>query len=189
MKGEGFEIDWQSKCDFTASTYAFVSTKSNYSAVTYFEQDEAGNLIPFGDDRSNTQSHTDITLLYCTTNGGCNEIFNELKERYGEYTHNSYYVTATTEGEIMEPYKVEIFKPMIKQGKQVRWCVLYPDGKIRIWNLNKLDIDSLPRKNIRKHKYSIDQSSEYIIENEYLLPADKSIIIDRIKGDGKQGDS
>lgn len=181
MKGEGFEIDWQSKCDYTASTYSYASRRPYFSSITFYERDENDTMVPFGSDRAYTQSHTDITTVYTTTYGGSIDIYNELKERKGKYTHNSHYVTASTEGEIMEPYKVECFRPMIAEGKQVRWVVLYPDDKIRIWNLNKIDIDDLPRKPIKKHRYTVKDSG-YIIENEYLLPADKSIIIDRIKG-------
>lgn len=182
MKGEGFEIDWQSKCDYTASTYSYASGRTYFSSMTFYERNKEGDNVPFGSDSAYTQSHTDVTVVYATTYGESKEIYNELKERKGKYTHNSYWVTASTEGEIMEPYKVECFRPMIAECKQVRWVVLYPDSKIRIWNLNKIDIDNLPRKPITKHKYTIDPNSELITENEYLLPADESIIIDRIRG-------
>lgn len=182
MKGEGFEIDWQSKCDFTASTYAISSTMNNFSSIDYYETNADSELVPFGSDSAFTQSRTDITIVYRTDYGGEAVIYNELKERSEKYPHNSYYVTASTEGEIMEPDKVKHFRPLLKEGKQVRWCVLYPDNKIRIWNLNKLDIDTLPRKPIRKHRYTVIPDSPYVVENEYLLPASESIIIDRING-------
>lgn len=180
MKGEGFEIDWQSKCDFTASTYAYFSMCSNFSAVTFYEQDKDGHNIPFGDDRAYSQSHTDITFTYYSNCGWEKEVINELKERGGTYTSTNKYLME--EGEIFEPFKKETLQKLKDEGKEVRWAVLYTDGKIRIWNLNKIDLDSLKRRITRKRKHTIDPNSGYIVENEYLLPADKSIIIDRIRG-------
>ena len=168
-----FGGDRLAKNDLTASTLHFLF--KNDKNVTFWEKDDNGVLVPYGDPKASKTDKYDLYVKY----------FNmwfaiEMKSR--NLPHNSKWVTATTEGEIFEIAKCNETKQLQQQGYICLWASVYNDGKIRIWQLNYMDLNSLPLKPKTKHRYTIYDNSEIITEMEYLLPPECSIIIDRLNG-------
>lgn len=171
-KSKGFECDREAKNDLTASTIAYL----NYDpSIRFWETTEDGKLVPYGDPRADTTADYDLYMEY--------KGFLFAEEAKGrEHGHMHHLVTASTEGEMLEIKKKEDTQRLIKQGFVCYWIVLYSDGKIRIWNLNKLDLDNLPHRIIYCPAHSVDEVVKYVPKMCYLLPADKSKIIDRLNG-------
>lgn len=171
-KSKGFECDREAKNDLTASTATYLKF---HPSISFWERTEDGELVPYGDPRADSTAGYDLYMGYK------GYLFaEEAKER--SHGHMDNLVTASTEGEILEIKKKEDTQMLIKQGFVCYWIVLYGDGKIRIWNLNKLDLDKLPHRKIKCPVHSVDKVVKYVPKMCYLLPANKSIIIDRLNG-------
>lgn len=168
-----FDGDRPAKNDLTASTlYQVFSSDPNAS---FWEKTTSGELVPYGDPRAiKSRNKYDLFVHYF-------DFWFAIEMKSRSFKHNSYLVTASTEGEIFEVKKCEETKLLQQEGYICLWASVYSDGKIRIWQLNNIDLDNLNGKPITKHKYTC-KNSEYITQYEYLLPAEQSIIIDRLNG-------
>lgn len=180
-KSKGFACDRQAKADATASTLNYLNKRFgiNPKNVKYYEYDDDGNPVPFGDARACEQSRSDI-LMVINFWGYELRFPIELKER--SFDHMCHFTTAVTEGAILEVNKKEeAERIMNEEGMPYLWMELYIDKKIRLWNFAYLNLNSLPLVPKTKGKYTVFNSPK-ITEDVYLLPAGKSLIIDRIEG-------
>lgn len=173
---QSFTDDRLSKESFTATTLPLLK-RANVKSVTFYELDMNYQLVPFGSKLANPQSNIDIIILVVYNNNKEEWYAVELKHR--SFGHNCSLVVDPSEGEILEQLKAQHMEGYKRLGFNTLWATLYNDGKFRLWFLNQLNIQQLPTKPIRKRKYSV-KSSEYIVEDEYMLPADASLIIDAI---------
>lgn len=169
---EGFGGDRPAKNDLTASTLTFLF--KNNKNVSFWEKDINGNLVPYGDPRAYEQDRYDLYIKYY-------DFWFAVEMKSRDLSHISYWVTAATEGEMFEIEKCEETKELQQEGYICLWAAVYNDGRIRIWQLNYMDLDKLPMKPKTKPKYNV-KSSPFITEDVYLLPPQQSIIIDRING-------
>lgn len=168
-----FDGDRLAKNDLTASTLQQLF--KNDKNVSFWERTITGELVPYGDARAHrSRDGYDLYVHYFSF-----WIAIEMKSR--NFGHNNYLVTASTEGEMFEVLKCEKTKELQEKGFMCWWASVYNDGKIRIWQLDYIDLNNLRGDYKTKPKYSCKQS-EKITEYVYLLDANKSLIIDRING-------
>ena len=177
-----FSDDRPAKNDVTASTvHYFEKNGIKRECLSFYEETINRQLVQYGDDDAYEKAPIDIWMRL-ELSGFTMWYAMEVKGR--SFGHLSHLVTASTEGEILEIHKKKSMQEVMKAGYIGLWVAPYSDAKIRIWNLNKIDLDALPVKPITKHKYTVIPDSETITEPEHLLPPDKSVIIDRIDGNG-----
>lgn len=175
-----FTDDRPAKNDVTASTvFYFEQNGINREFLSFYEETIRRQLVPYGDPEAYEKAPVDIWLRLELSGF---TIWYAIEVKGRNFGHNNHLVTASTEGEILEVLKKETMQEVKRAGYTGIWAAPYNDGKIRIWNLNKLDLDALPMKDITKHKYTVIPDSEIITEPEYLLPHQASIIIDRLNG-------
>lgn len=180
-KSKGFACDRQAKADVTASTLNFFVKRFGIPQknIKFYEYDCYGIPVPFGDPRGDIHSRSDI-LMVISFWGYELKFPIEIKER--SFDHMCHFTTAVTEGAILEVNKKEEAERIMKEvGFPYLWIELYTDGKLRLWNLAKINLDSLPLTPKTKNRYTV-YDSDKVTQDVYLLPADKSIIIDRIEG-------
>ena len=127
---DGFSCDRQSKYDFTASTVNYIAEKYNNAVIVFKEFDKNGLLVDFDSPDSHQQSRTDLVMFI---NDYCYVV--ELKERWGKYTSNFYGKDEDEEGWMLNKDKVTELKRLSAIPLYVN---LYPDGVVRIWNLDKI---------------------------------------------------
>jgi len=176
-------LDWncdrKAKQDFTASTTNYWREKGAEGELLFWESTSAATLVPFGDDRAYPQSRFDVYMSY----EGRIWYAVELKER----KRPSDYKKTVEEGAFMNSEKKALIQPLKDRGYIPIWCELYPDGVIRIWNLGKIDTDTLQTTAYQIKKINIDPDSQKITQKRYLLPVSASTAYRRI--DDKQRDS
>lgn len=178
VKG-GFSCDKQSKYDFTASTVSFLSQWAGDKKIeiVFKEQDKDGCLVPFDSVDSYDKSRTDLIMYF---NGYPYVI--ELKERWGKYTSDFYGKEGDNEGWMLNIDKVTELE---KVNNAIPLYVnLYPDGVVRIWNLNKISDYQTIIKNI--HKTTVLES-EAKLQERYELWNKDSTTIPRLKGEPSNG--
>lgn len=182
----GFDCDRQAKYDFTASTAQYWSNTTDPSLLGFYEMTSAGTLVPFGSEEADDKSHMDLYIHYSAmTNGDLYDVLKyavELKER----TYNSNTGFLISKGSFINPKKIESIRQ--ETGVTHLWAELYPDDVIRIWNLSKIDLDSIRFVPSRIKRYDIYNGPK-IPQKRGLLPVDKAITIRRVRGNDKQGDS
>ena len=178
VKG-GFACDRQSKYDFTASTinYLIQAMGDKLKSVEFYEYDENDNLIEFDSKNVDGQSRTDLAFFV----NGNKRVNAELKERWGKYNSNCYGKDEDKEGWILEMDKKE--KLMEKIGLPL-YANLYMDGKIRLWNLNKIENFNIINKNTPKTTVI---QSEIINKDRYEVWNRDSKVIQRIIGSKSNG--
>lgn len=174
----GFSCDRQSKYDFTASTVNFLAEWFNdkKADVMFKEFDKNGNEITFDDSNSNDKSRTDL-VMYINNH----RYIIELKERWGKYTSNFYGKDTDKEGWMLNIDKVA---ELNKIDAIPLYVNLYPDGYVRIWNLNKISEYQTITKNI--HKTTV-MDSEVKKQNRYEVWNKDSIKIKRVVGEKSNG--
>lgn len=168
-----FSSDRQSKYDFTASTinHLLETGKSNIN-VTFFEFDDNGNMVEFDSPKASSTSRSDLIMSY---NGTLYKI--ELKERKGKYVSDYYGKEGDSEGWMLN---IEKKNELLKDKNFIPLFVnLYPDDKIRIWNLNKIEGYDEIHKDISKYTVAV---SEKMPQERLGVWNKDSKIIDRIKG-------
>lgn len=175
----GFSCDRQSKYDFTASTVAFLTewAKGKDITVIFKEEDENGALVDFDSTYSNDKCRTDLVMFY---NGYPYVI--ELKERWGEYTSTYYGKEGDKEGWMLNIDKYNVLKS--KTDAIPLYVNLYPDGQVRIWNLNKIDNFNTITKNIPT-KTVVESKKKK--QDRYEVWNKDAITIKRIKGSKSNG--
>lgn len=169
-----FECDIQSKYDFSASTVTYLSNKFPNADVRFYGVDSNGNMVDW--DSASVTSHLDIYMLINNVRYAC-----ELKERWGKY-HSTYYGEPDNEGWIYNIEKDNFLKQAAENGDIPLYVNLYPDDKIRIWNINKITDADLGRVEKYIHKYTVKDSPR-LLQKRYTLMNDTGIIIDRIRAD------
>lgn len=174
VKG-GFSCDRQSKYDFTASTVNYIREKYKGKDIEliFTEFDKYGNIIDFDSNQSYEKSPSDLLMFF---NGIAYRI--ELKERW---KYDSNYYGNENNGWILEPKKYHTLKTL--EGIPL-YVNLYNDGKIRIWNLDK--IDSFQTFKVDAAEKTVEDS-EVITKKEYAVFNKDSKILDRIKGTKSNG--
>lgn len=175
----GFDCDRQAKYDFTASTAQYWSNTTDPSLLGFYEMTSAGTLVPFGSEEADEKSHMDLYIHYSAMTD--NDLYDvlkyavELKER----TYNSNTGFLISKGSFINPKKIESIKQ--ETGVTHLWAELYPDDVIRIWNLSKIDLDSIRFVPSRIKRYDIYDGPK-IPQKRGLLPVDKAITIRRVRG-------
>lgn len=181
IEKEGFSCDRQSKYDFTASTinYIIQTTENKDIEIVFKEFDENGKLIPFDSDKSSTTSDSDLVMFYNN-----HPYLIELKERKGIYTSEFYGKEGDKEGWMLNIKKE-------KDLQNQKWAIplyvnLFPDGIIRLWNLNKIKInkDKKLEKNINEYTVAVSEKKK---QKRYEVWNKDSKVIQRVKGHPSNG--
>lgn len=177
FKKNPFQCDRQSKYDFTTSVvnYIYNYLGKNDVTISFKEYDNEGNLVDFDSEYVDDKCRTDLVMFYITSTKDVRyEI--ELKERWKHYTSSYYGKEGDKEGWMLNIDKVEELNK--KEGIPL-YVNLYPDNKIRIWNLNKTTDYQTITKPI--HKTTV-LPSEVKLQDRYEVWNKDSILIDRVKG-------
>lgn len=173
-----FTGDRQSKYDFTASTVNYISSISNGEDVTvvFKEFDKDGNLVEFDSENSSITSRMDLVMFY-------NDVpyLVELKERKGRYTSDSYGV----EGK--EGWFVNVEKQA--EFAKNQWAIplfvnLFPDGKVIVWNLNRIKEFPSIVKGICKYN---DIPSDRYLQKRVQVWNKDGVMFERVKGKPSNG--
>ena len=169
----GFDCDRNAKNDFTASTYSYYSYNTG---ITFFESTSASTLVPFGDDRAWVSSRMDLYIQWDTPY--YHIIFpTEIKER--DFPSDKDFIMK--EGAYINPEKIEVVKEEINKGNIPLWAEVYTD-KIRVWNLTKIDLDTLQVKYVPIKRYDIYNGPK-VMQKRFLLPVSAATAeYRRIKG-------
>ena len=175
---DGFCCDRQSKYDFTASTVTYIKDKftDRKAYVVFKELDVDGNLVAFDSDDSYDKSRTDLIMFYNDV-----KYVIELKERWGKYTSDYYGKEDDAEGWMLNIDKVE---ELNKIDAIPLYVNLYPDGVVRVWNLNNISDFQTITKNI--HKTTVVES-EIKTQERYEVWNKDSKVIKRVKGEKSNG--
>lgn len=174
-----FNCDRQAKNDFTASTYDYLTkTFPEWTGITYYEADDDGDLVPYGDWRASTTARTDVYMELSST---MRDIMYacELKERWGRYT-STYYGEEGGEGWILNIEKDDSLEEERNKGYIPLYVNLYPDNKLTIWRIDNVDRNDVITKEIRK--INIDPNSKRIPQQRLQLWNRDGKMIERIRG-------
>lgn len=179
-----FECDRQSKYDFVASVTNYFDDKygdSDVSCRFYEYSTDKTSLVEFDSEDSDSTSRTDLCMEF--TSGVVSTFYNiELKERLGKYA-DDYYGEEGKEGWFLNIEKESVLRHCDKIPIYVN---LYPNGKIRIWNLNKVKREDYGKETKPIHKYTVKES-EILMQDRYTLMNKQGITIPRIKGEKSDG--
>lgn len=176
---DGFSCDRQSKYDFTASTVNYISRMYDNKDITivFNELDANGNLVEFDSANASETARTDLIMFF---NGKGYNI--ELKERWGRYTSDYYGKEGDKEGWFVN---IEKYNVLMNNKEYIPiFANLFPDGKVRIWNLNKLNNLHVLTKNIAKTNVI---ESDVIPQKRYDVWNKDGKIFDRVKGKPSNG--
>lgn len=176
MGQKTFECDWQSKCDFTASTLAYWTSKYPDDELTFYSSDIDGNPVHF--NSGNPQSHLDIFIVV-EHKGKELRYACELKERSYKYP-SDYYGEEGKEGWMYNVEKDGFLKKSEKKGWIPLYVNLYPDKKIRVWNISKIDSYGEVDKKIKR--IEIYDFSERVKQHRLTLMNNQGKTYARIKG-------
>lgn len=172
-----FQCDRQSKYDFSVSMSNYLFNEKGDVTVVFKEYDKQGNLVDFDSNDVDDKSRTDLVMFYSTPTSTDDIRYNiELKERWGKYTSDYYGKDDDNEGWMLNIDKVNELKKL--DGIPL-YINLYPDNKIRVWNLDKISDFNTITKNIHKTTVipsDVKQQDRYEVWNR------DSILIDRVKG-------
>lgn len=178
-----FECDRQSKYDFTASTVSYFAERyaGKDVSVRFMEwSTDHSTLVPFDSEESDSCSRTDLCMEF--TSGVTTTTYNiELKERWGKYV-SDYYGEDGKEGWMLNIEKDSVLKHSFGLPLYVN---LYPDGKIRLWNLDKVG-GEYGKVTKPIHKYTVIDS-EVKQQDRYTLMNNQGITIPRIRGKKSDG--
>lgn len=166
-----FNCDRPSKDVFTATTYHLITANTKYSAytsVTYYERDEAGNFVPYGQGKENEQDHIDIFLIL-KSKDNILKIAIELKERWGKYVSDYYGKEGDKEGWVLNIPKNYWLMEMAKDGWIPWYSNIYPDGMLRIWNLKNIILTEDTLTELPIKKVNIDPDSPRIMQTRQQL--------------------
>lgn len=166
-----FNCDRPSKDVFTATTYHLITANTKYSAytsVTFYERDEDEKLVPYGQGKENEKDHIDVFIILKSDTETI-KIANELKERWGRYVSDFYGKEGDEAGWVLNIPKNYWLLEMAKKGWIPWYTNIYPDGIMRIWNLNKIiltedTVTELPIKQV-----NIDPDSPRIMQPRQQL--------------------
>jgi hypothetical protein len=161
-----FNCDRPAKCDFTASTTDYVTVYyPQFTGITYYEADDDGDLVPFGDLRASSTAHIDVYMELSSDSTDITYAI-ELKERWGKYT-STYYGEEGGEGWV---YNIEKDDWLLKEkdnGRIPLFANLYPDDKITIWRIDNVDRTDIIEKPIKR--VNIDPDSQRVTQKRLQL--------------------
>lgn len=166
-----FNCDRQAKCDFTASTKTYWGENGAGDKISFWEMTSASTFVPFGSELAFEQSRFDVFINY----GDYVWYAVELKER----NHPSDYERTIEEGAFMNEEKKALIPRLKEQGFVPLWAELYTDGKIRLWNFDLIDINTLQKKTFEIKRINIDPNSPKITQTRYLLPVSAATVFTR----------
>lgn len=176
---DGFSCDRQSKYDFTASTVSYISEQypDKHITIVFKELDKDGNLVDFDSDDVSNTARTDLIMFF-------NDIgYNiELKERWGKYHSNYYGKEGDKEGWFVNIEKYNVL--MANKNYIPIFANLFPDGVVRLWNLNKVNNLHTLTKNIAKTNVV---ESDVIPQQRYDVYNKDGKVFKRIKGEKSNG--
>lgn len=176
---DGYNCDRQSKYDFTASTVSYLCAAygDKVKSVIFKEFDDHNNLVEFDSKYSSTTSRSDLVMFYNNK-----PYIIELKERWGKYTSDYYGKEGDKEGWMLNiPKKEELLSQ--------KWAIplyvnLYPDGVVRLWNLNKINNYNTINHNIANSTVEDKGRRE---QDRYEVWNKDSKAIQRVKGQPSNG--
>lgn len=179
MSDLNFNCDRKAKCDWTASTYNYwKQSGADTDNLLFYEATSANTLVPFGSPDADIQSRMDIYMIYEDTI----KYAVEIKERF----YPSIQSWTMNEGAFMNREKRDAIKKQKEDGWVPLWSELYDDGQIRVWNLDKIDIDTLPETEKSIKRTQIDPTSRKITQKRLLLAVSASTKYDRLNGEEDQ---
>ena len=166
-----WDCDRKAKSDFTASTLNYWRENGAEGKLLFWEMTSASTFVPFGHKDAYPQSRFDIYMSYE------DRVWYavELKER----KFDSDNPLTMKDGAFMNGEKKNLIQPLIDRGYIPIWCELYDDDKMRIWNLSRIDLNTLQHKEYSIKKITIDPDAGKIMQTRYLLPVSASTIIRR----------
>lgn len=173
----GFTCDKQSKDDFIASTTAYWSEQAPQYTLSWYGADVYEgeiNLTELG--KESDQSRLDLAMVASNDNYSITYVF-ELKERWNQYT-STYYgnepeegctPTYHNEGWVYNMEKDSVLSLASTQGFVPIYVNLYPDGVIRVWNINKINKTEMGyvEKDIKRRNVEVD--SPKVKQGRYTL--------------------
>ena len=173
-----FNCDRQAKNDFTASTFAYITSSCPDWSVSYFEWDSTGTEIPYGDERSYEQSHMDVGMRL-TNSSSTHTYVAEIKER--TYNSTAYGKEGDKEGWMYNIPKDKYLHNEQEKGNIPLFSNLYKDGVVAIWNMSKVHPDKeVLVKDIKK--INIDPHSKKIPQERLQLWNRDATMIKRKRG-------
>ena len=187
-----FEGDKGSKDDFTASTKYHISTAKPEWDVVFYEWDENGNIVPYGDKNVNRQSNLDILMkAFLRTDQKQYVIYSvELKERFGNWLsdrfgeENSIPDRYGNKGWVYEIKKDSSLMRGLDYGFIPLYANEYPDGVVRIWNIKKLKEKNVDfrRGKMHSNKYTDKPEAGTRDDERFFLMNKDGISFKRLKG-------
>lgn len=179
IKDNNFRCDNNSKWDFSASTLSHILTAfTSIVNVKMYELGSNNERVEFG--KGKTEATTDIIADFYFNNGSVVSYICELKER--DYPSDKF-----SNGWILECDKERSLMTMAKEGYIPLYVNLFPDDKVIIWNLNRVNYK---RDNIsiwaEKKTKSITPKTTH---RGYGLKNKDGIIIERVRVDDNRENS
>lgn len=175
----GFSCDRQSKYDFSASTVSYLSRlyPNKDISVVFKEFKDDGTLVDFDSNESSTVSSSDLVMYFNNQ-----PYIIELKERWGKYTSDCYGKDGDKEGWMLN---IEKQQSLTSQNWAIPLYVnLYPDGVVRLWNLNKINNYNTINKDISEKTV---MESNKRNQNRYEVWNKDSTAFKRLKGQPSNG--
>lgn len=175
-----YSIDRQSKNDFTATTYNYITTHYPcWTGITFYETNNNNELVPYGDPSVPENEHLDVYIDLRSKNThiiyAC-----ELKERWGDYVSTYYGKDGQEKGWMYNPEKKRWLEDQIDNGYIPLYVNLYPDQKIRIWNILNIEVGEAREFDVPNS--TVEPEKGRAKKKRYELWNNQGIIIDRIKG-------
>lgn len=181
MVNDKFERDYESKLDFIQSTTEYFNSEYPQYYCLWYGSDNDGNKIDF--HSSSTTSHLDFYFdLVDKDNVVRANYAVELKERDEPYT-STYYGCDGQEGWLYNIEKNEWLQKAAANGYTPLYANVYPDNVVRVWNINKINTDTLPVVEKRIAKYTVIPSEKKLQKRYTLSNAQAVAEYKRVKGD------
>lgn len=173
-----FSVDRKSKNDLTASTLYYLQINGYTGKTEFYELTSGGTIVPYGDRSADGNGRTDVWMIYrAASASGVYPI--ELKDRWNYSSDNEFILR----GSFLNPGKKDYINGIKEKGGMIPlWAELYNDGRGRIWNLSKINLDALPTEERMIKRINIDPDGKREPQKRFLLPIDKAIMIERKNG-------
>lgn len=173
-----FSIDRKSKNDLTASTLYYLQINGYTGKTEFYELTSGNTIVPYGDERADGNGRTDVWMIYRTEKHYAVYPI-ELKDRWNYSSDNEFILR----GSFLNPGKKDYINGLKEKGGITPlWAELYNDGRGRIWNLSKINLDALPTEEHLIKRINIDPDGKRVSQLRYILPPDRAIMIDRKNG-------
>lgn len=178
-----FSCDRQAKYDFTASTVAYFDSLYTSYSLEFYEFDKDNHFIEF--DSACSSEHSRLDLGMKLSIAGKDDVYYvfELKERWGKYV-STLYGEEGQEGWMYNQPKDEVLRKASESGCIPIYVNLYPDGVVRIWNLNKVtEVGHITKT---YNKYNV-VASPMMVQERLTLMNKQGVSFQRIIGEKSDG--